>query len=199
MANSITDTISRNSLLYNGVEYTKKVNYFNENAFFKGEEFFTGDVHYTGNLYKQVQLQYDCIDDLVLLKDPLRARRMVLIKEKVDAFTIEGHHFIKLEWLGEKGEFYEQLYKGKRTVLVQWKKNIVRDMTLQERYILVKTIYLLEGKNLTRITKASDLTNLMGDKKRKVQQFYRENNLSFKRDPATATVKLVEKGEVEGW
>lgn len=166
-AESPKDTTDRNSLLYNGVEYTRGNNYNNETPFFQGEEFLRGNVLYTANYYNNVELQYDCIDDVVLLKDPLRARRMALIKEKVDAFTLGGHHFIKLEWLGQRGEFYEQLYKGKRSVLVRWKKNIVMNLAQQERFVLVKTTYLLEGKTLTKITKASELTGMMGDKKRR--------------------------------
>jgi hypothetical protein len=198
-AGSITDTTNRNSLLYNGVEYTRGYNYNNETPFFQGSEFLQGEIRYTGNLYSSVALQYDCIDDVVILKDPLMARRILLIKEKVDEFTLGGHHFIKLGWLGTKGEFYEELYKGKRSVLVQWKKNVVLNMSLQERYELVKTTYLLEGKTLTKITKASELTKRMGDKKKKIQQYYRENDLSFRNDPETAAVRLVQKAETEGW
>lgn len=154
---------------------------------------------YTGNLYKGVELQYDCIDDVVLLKDPIRSRRIRLITEKVDAFSIGSYNFIRLNIPGVQGGFYEQLYKGKRSVLVQWKKNIVRDLALQEKYVLTKTTYLLDGNNLVKITKAADLTKLMGDKKRKVQQYYRESDLSFRNDPETATFKMVQKAEAEGW
>lgn len=193
------DTITRNSLLYNGFEYTKNVNYFNEWPFFQGSDFLPGQVSYTGNTYAGVHLQYDCVEDLVILKDPLRERRVVLVKEKVDGFSIGKHQFVRLNWLGPKGEFFEQLYKGKRSVLVQWKKNLVRDLALQEHYVLVKTIYLLDGKQLVKITKPSELTRLMGDKRKKVQQYYREANLSFRNDPEAAAAKIVEKGEEAGW
>lgn len=198
-AKSLTDTSGRNSLLYNGFEYTRGTNYNNESPFFLGDDFLPGEIRYTGNLYKSVDLQYDCIDDVVLLKDPLGGNRIQLIKEKVDEFSLGGHHFIKLEWLGAKGEFYEELYRGKRSVLVQWKKDVVLNMSLQERYVLVKTTYLLEGKILSKITKASDLTRRMGDKKKKIQQYYREYDLSFSNDPETAAVRLVQKAEAEGW
>jgi hypothetical protein len=198
-AASPADTSSRNSLLYNGIEYTGGYNYFNELPYFQGVDFLPGDILYTGNLYRGVELQYDCIGDAVLLKDPIRSRKIQLIKDKVDEFTVGGHHFVKVNVPGIQPGFYEQLYKGKRSVLVLWKKNIVRDLSLQEKYVLTKTTYLLDGIELIKITKATELTKLMGDKKRKVQQYYRESNLSFKSDPETATFKLVQKAEAEGW
>jgi hypothetical protein len=198
-AGNLTDTITRNSLLFNGTEYTKTGNFFNEHAFFLDDQFYPGTVNYTGNLYNNVELQYDCMDELVLVKDPFRARRIVLITEKIKAFTIDGHHFIQPDGLNEKPAFYELLYQGKRSVLLQWKKIITRDQSLQERYVLQKTIYLLDGANLTKITKPSDLTRLMGNKKKKLQQFYREKNLSFRTDPYNTAIQLVQKGEEEGW
>jgi hypothetical protein len=198
-AEKLTDTIARNSLLYNGTEYTKTGNFFNEHAFFQEDQFYPGTIYYTGNQYDNVELQYDCMDELVLVKDPFRARRIVLVTEKIKAFTLGGHHFIQPDGLKGKPTFYEILYQGKRSVLLQWKKVITRDQSLQERYLLQKTLYLLDGTSLTKISKAADLTRLMGNKKKKLQQFYREKNLSFRTDPYNAAIQLVQKGEGEGW
>jgi hypothetical protein len=195
----LTDTIRPNSLLYNGVEYTKGVTYNNESPFFGGDDFFKGDLTYYGNFYKGLDLQYDCQDDVVLLKYPFGEKRIQLIKEKLEAFSLGEHKFVKAPVQGAGGGFYEQLYKGKRIVLVQWQKRIVLNLSQQERYEMYKSIYLFDGKNSTRITKASELLNLMGDRKKGIRQFYHDNRLSFKKDPEKAVVLMVEKAESEGW
>lgn len=193
------DTLKANSLLYTGVEYTTGLILLNESPFFPKDEFFVGNLRYQGNLYKGIEMKYDCKDDLLLIKDQSGDSFFQLIKEKLEEFNLGEHHFVKLKIQSVKGEFYEQVYSGKRDLVVQWQKKIVRNQSEEKRYELFKNIYLLNGKDTVRINKISELIDLTGNNKKKLERFYKEKHLRFRRDPVNAVVTILKKAESEGW
>lgn len=193
------DTLKTNSLLYTGVEYTTGLILLNESPFFPKDEFFVGNLRYQGNFYKGIEMKYDCKDDLLLIKDQSGNSFIQLIKEKLDEFSIGEHNFFKLKIQSARGEFYEQVYKGKRVLMVQWQKKIVRNQSEEKRYELFKNIYLLNGKDTVKITKISELIELTGNNKKNLERFYKEKHLRFRKDPVNAVVSILKKAESEGW
>ena len=193
------DTLKINSLLYTGVEYTTGLILLNESPFFPKDEFYVGSLRYQGNFYKGIEMKYDCKDDLLLIKDQSGDSFFQLIKEKLEEFNLGEHHFIKLKIQSPRGEFYEQVYSGKRDLMVQWQKKIVRNQSEERRYELFKNIYLLNGTDTVRITKISELIDLTGNNKKKLERFYKEKHLRFRKDPVNAVVSILKKTESEGW
>ena len=198
-ASNGVDTLKTNSLLYTGVEYTTGLILLNESPFFPKDEFFVGNLRYQGNIYKGIEMKYDCKDDLLLIKDQSGDSFIQLIKEKLDEFTLGEHHFMKLKIQSPRGEFYEQVYSGKRNLMVQWQKKIVRNQSEEKRYELFKNIYLLNGNDTVKINKISELIDLTGNNKKKLERFYKEKHLRFRKDPVNAVVTILKKAESEGW
>jgi hypothetical protein len=196
---SLNDTLSANSLFFNGVEYTSGLVFFNETPFFLGDDFHVGDLKYQGNWYKNVSLQYDCKNDVLVVLDQSKEVKVQLINEKLDEFIIGEHHFVKQKFQKPMGEFYEQVHQGKRTMFVQWQKKVVRNQSEEPRYMLLKNIFLLNEGNAMRIIKISDLFSMFGENGKKAERIYKDKHLKFRKDAVLSVLTIIQKAESEGW
>ena len=197
-AHSASDTLKDNSLLYNGTEYIKQFNPANGNPFFPTLRN-DGGVLYFGNWYKGIELLYDCQDDIVVVRDLQGSLKLQLIKEKLDEFIIDGHHFVKLKLVNARGEYYEQIVKGRRLLLVQWRKVPVTDNSKTDEFVLRKTVFVLQDGKVITLDRASDLYALDKGHQKELKRFYRESGYSFKKDPIRASQAVISKMEANGW
>lgn len=198
-ASTDNDTLKTNSLLYTGVEYTTGLILLNESPFFLKDEFVVGNLQYQGNFYKGIEMKYDCKDDILLIKGTSGDSFLQLIKEKLENFNFGEHYFIKMKIQSSQGEFYEKIYNGKRDLVVQWQKKIILNQSEEKKYVLFKNIYLLNGKDTLRINKISEIIELTGNNKKKLERFYKEKHLKFRKDPISTVVSILKKAESEGW
>jgi hypothetical protein len=197
-ARDLSDTLKDNSLLYNGTEYVKQFNSVDGNPFFPAAQN-VGGVLYYGNWYNGIDLLYDCQDDVVVVRDVQGSLKLQLIKEKLDEFTIESHHFVKLKLVNARGEFYEQILKGKRQLLVQWRKVPVTDNSRTDEYALRKTVFILQDGKVITLNRASDLYVLDKTHQRDLKRFYHDSGYSFKKDPIRASQAVISQMEANGW
>ena len=100
-AREMPDTLKENSLLYNGTEYVKQFNSVDGNPFFPSTRN-EGGVLYYGNWYNNIELLYDCQDDVVIIRNVQGSMKLQLVKEKLDEFTIDAHHFVRLKLVDRK-------------------------------------------------------------------------------------------------
>jgi hypothetical protein len=198
VAREVPDTLRDNSLLYNGTEYVKQFNSVNGNPFYPALRN-SGNVLYYGNWYGELELLYDCQDDVVIVRDLQGSLKLQLIKEKLDEFNIDGHHFVKLKLVNARGEYYEQILKGKRQLLVQWRKVQVTDNSKTDEYALRKTVFILQDGKVTTLDNASDLYALDKPHQRELRRFYHESGYSFKKDPIKASQAVISQMEANGW
>jgi hypothetical protein len=198
MAHYPSDTLLNNSLLYNGSEYIKSFNASRGTPMFPTENN-RGDVNYYGNWYRNLDLQYDIEDDIVITRDAQGLLKLRLIREKLESFTIDGHLFVKLKLLSSRGEFYEQLFKGKRSLMLQWEKRMELDAQELPIYVLRKTLFVLEGDKVKPILRSDDLLSIDDEHFKEVKKTLRTKKLSFKKDPVNASITVVKFLEEKGW
>lgn len=192
------DTLALNSLLYNGTEYKKVFDASKGNPFFPTNNN-RGQVKYQGNWYADLDILYDCQDDVVITRDPDGNLKLQLVKEKLEAFIVDGHQFVRLSLLNARGEFYEQLHSGPRSVYLEWRKRTDSDEILTQRFILSKEIFVLYEGKVFPIGSESDLFALSSTHEREVRKYYRESRLSYKKDPILASIHLVKAMEENAW
>lgn len=188
-SSSDTDTIPANSLLYNGTEYSKQFTVDMGSPFFPTDNSF-GDIHYQGNWYRGVIFFYDCEDEVLVMTLP-QGQRMQLIREKVDAFTLDNHSFVKLQMKDQEEGHYEMLLQGERQLLVKWRKFLIKNMQEQSVYVTSQKIFVSDGASLENIEKLKDLMDLFPSQKKFLRQVYREKDLSFRKDPLKAAFELM--------
>lgn len=193
-----TDTLGNNSLLYNGTEYIKQFDQTKGTPFFPSEKT-NGAILYFGNWYQNLDLLYDIQDDVVITKDVQGVLKMRLTREKLDEFMVDGHHFVKLKLTSGAGEYYEQFYKGQRQLLMQWRKVTDSDDPQNQKYILRKTLFVLDKGEIIPLGGTSDLFSIDPKHQKELKKFFREQKLSFKKDPIKASKAIINEIEQKGW
>ncbi len=190
--------ITSNSLIYSGTEYAKVYTSVSGNPFFR-DQAINGWVDYYRNRYQNIPISYDIESDQVIFHEPVNQIRISLVNEKVGGFMIDDHHFIALNDASGFRGFYETLYEGKRDVLVKWLKILTRTGTDEGRYITYSNIYIREGSNLIQVSNKNELISYFGRNKKKMQQYYQDQHLNFKKDPGNTVSAIVGFAEKNGY
>ena len=186
------------SLVYNGPEYAKVYTTVSGNPFFRDQPA-TGWVDYYGNRYENISILYDIEDDLLIFHEPVQQIRISLVNEKTGGFMLDGHHFIVLrDATGFKG-YYEELYSGKRRVLVKWQKILTRTGSEEGKYITYSQLFIQDGVTLIQVSSKQDAFAYFGRDKKKMQQYYHSQHLDYKKDPMHSLVVMTEYAETQGW
>src|SRR5699024_9825050 len=86
--------------------------------YFKLDSMARGTLMYDSVQYDNLPMYFDIVKEQVIINDPFKIYKLHLINEKVNAFTLFGHNFIRLEPDSVNRKiinpgFYDQLYKGK--------------------------------------------------------------------------------------
>ena len=192
------DTTVSNSLLYNGTEYIKQFDETKGTPFFPTEKT-NGAVLYFGNWYQNLDLLYDIQDDVVITRDIQGLLKMRLTREKLDEFMVDGHHFVKLKLTSGAGEYYEQFYRGQRSLLMQWRKVTETDDPQNQKFTLRKTLFVLDKGGIIPLSRTSDLFSIATKHKKELKKLYREKKLSFKKDRIKASKVIINEIEQKGW
>ena len=179
------------SRLYNGTEYTGyPYNFVEGSPFFLSPQEQRGSIVYDNVEYTDVNLIYDNMMDVVLLKD--ENHRIQLSNERISRFTIGNYLFVRIvndslsTGFPETG-FYNILHEGNLSVLKKEIKTIRQIYSYSQeitRVIDVKSNYYFRKNNqYTRINSQKELLNFFGDQKKEIQHYIKSNKLSFKKDP----------------
>lgn len=182
-----------NTSLFNGVEYVELYRTINDrHKFFGSSDFQIGSLIYDGQFYDQVPLKYDLDADNLLLNVGYNYPYpiLILIKNKIDAFSLQGADFIRLPEentdLDETG-FYQVLLKNNTLSLL--KKNNkkrfkrIRGSTLYYEFTLEGSYALQYGGNYYEISNKQDIVRIWPDHKEFINENY---NTSLKKSDEDA-------------
>ena len=189
------NTINVQSGLYNGVEYSGYLPGLEGHPYYNSGDWLKGSVFYDGILYPEVFLKYDIYIDKLIVKR-FDGFAIELLNEKLNYFVIGTDlftHFFDNRVLN--AGYYQALYTGnlsvyaKKTKLIQDKRNENNSEQIfeeKDKYFAIKGAEVVVIKNL------SSIINLMNDKQKKAQQYLKQNNISFKKNPEAAMFKIAE-------
>ena len=184
------------SRLNNGRKYKPYgIRFISGTPFFQTDHFSEGTIIYEGGYYDNVNLMYDEVQDMVILRTDVAIE---LITEHIEQFSIAGHFFVKLVKDSNNHHlaagFYEQMYKGKVEVYKKEKKLIKENLSTTEGVrgeIEKKTLYYLKKNGICYIIKKkSNIYEVLRDKENEIQKFMKSNSLSFKSDPDNTLAKI---------
>jgi hypothetical protein len=186
--------------LYNGTIYTGYDHHAQGYPFFLSDSLLIGSVYYAGVLYPDISLSYDMVQQIVIMQDKQKGFRFQLNTEQIRYFTLAGHRIIRLIPDSTAANapapgFYEQLYKGKATVLARHEKT-VKDIGKADenlsRYRQYDTWYLEVNDHYYLIRNDRSLTAAFGAEGSRVRDLLRKNHIRFKKDPGVALAKAAE-------
>ena len=184
-------TLGDQSRLYNGSEYPNYPYKFKEGGhpFFQTPEPRIGFIVYDHVLYTDVALLFDEVAGVVVFQDG--PRRTQLHSDWVSRFSLFNHTFMRIVKDSVRGlvstGFYEVLYEGKVCLLKREKKAVndkIASFTEGAlRFIDVKTFDFIKKDNAYFvIKKRKDALNVFKDRKKDIQEFIKNNHLSFSND-----------------
>jgi hypothetical protein len=190
--------IGEQSGLYNGSQYGKYPFFFAEGGypFFKEDKPDTGSVMYDGIMYEQVELQYDEVQEVLIMQDS--TRRIQLLNQKIAGFTLFNNTFIRIikdstaAPLVRTG-FYNLLYKGNISLLKREEKIIREDVSTGEllRFIDPDVYYYIQKDNIFySIKKKSSILDIFKDRKKDIRQYIRKNKLNYKKNRDNMLIKV---------
>jgi len=184
------------SRLYNGGDYVLYMPKDEEHPYFESDDWTNGSIVFWGELYENVPLLYDLTIDEPITEQN-RGNAIRLAGEKVERFTIFGHHFVRLhqDELNKIAEgFYDRLHDGKSKVYAKYSKTYqqtLEGLKVIPRFDENKKYYLVkDGIFYSVKTKASLLRVL--DHKQEVKNFIRKNHIRLTANHETAIVRVAE-------
>ncbi|WP_411030553.1 hypothetical protein [Spongiimicrobium sp. 3-5] len=197
-----------NTGLVNGVVYDEKYRMINEKTkFFLSREFLPGSVTYDGQTYYDLELKFDVFDEDVLLKLPNRLGGITLklIKDKVDAFVIDGHRFVKLNAKDSEektlSEFYEVMNNSSAFTL--FKKHRKKDFNRKDQrkiyfeFVDIRGVFvLLYNNTYYSISKKKDVIEIFPEYKKEIDAFYERVRSLRNSDPDKFTLSLMNRIDI---
>lgn len=186
--------------LHNGSRYLAPAHTVDQHPYFFSYDWIMGDVFYDGELFTNVPLMYDILNSIVITEHHSNGQPVQLLAEKLDFFSIAGHHFEKIEnkYSGSpvpSSGFFDILYPGKTKVIARRQKVLHEKIISQQieisydektRYFVLKNGHFFQVKSIGSVLK------ILGDKKQDLKKFLIKNRSSFSANRALAIKSLAQ-------
>ncbi|MBX2967627.1 MAG: hypothetical protein KF845_15910 [Cyclobacteriaceae bacterium] len=140
-------------------------------------EWIPGTVLYDGEWY-ETSLLYDVSSDNLIMFNTTLQKQILLVKEKVEQFTLNKHHFVRLnEGLPMGGGFYEVTYSGPTPVYIRTKKNMERavgnNATVPYKYVTKNFYYIKKGNHYYAVKSKSSVLKVLSEQRAVLKELMR--------------------------
>jgi len=170
----------KNEDIFNGDYYVVKVRSKNDHRFYNDFRWKPGAIEYNGKLYENIDLLYDLMDDLIIVRNGSITKSVPLkpLQRGVSQFIIENNVFINItsENPPPRGAgFYQLLHRGANLLLV-------RRFEKLETYAKVQSndfTYLKHGDKYHPIKSRGSLFRLFPEFKMRIKGYIKQKKLRF--------------------
>jgi hypothetical protein len=185
--------IGPDAAIYNGCVYQPNYLGVEGSPYFLSDNLTQGTVDYEDFTYTRQLLLYNTVLDQLVLADP-KGRLLSLSPEKVGLFTMDSHTFVRLSADNIRTGYYELLRSGYATLLVRHTKRLEeklggevhRHITTSENYYIYKQGHYYPFGTM------GGLVSLLADKKQELGHYRRSAHIRFRKDPLTASQRLID-------
>lgn len=190
----LRNRLGEDSRLYNGREYIRNGTSAKGIPFFEWDSLQHGTLEYNGIFYADILLEYDLLQDQLVIRDRESNILISLVSRNTPRFSIGPCSFRYIgpgTRLPETG-YYQELYSsGSVVLLARKRKTLVHPSSLEEQahYAELNSYYVILEGNVSKVANRKDLLNVFGDKKDELRKFIRKNHLSFKNQFETSLVQ----------
>lgn len=176
--------------IYNGIQHYPYSPSIEGIAYFQADEWKKGSVVFSDISYEDIFMKYDLVtDQLIVTPNYDGGLFMALFSPRVKEFSFGGNRFVRLTRESTNGEladgFYQVLSSGKVTAIARTQKIIEEkvDITGISRWFEMKTrYYILKDGKYKPIRNKNDLTNLLKEHRREVNQALSNLKLKFRKN-----------------
>lgn len=200
--NMYNNAIGRNSLIFTGGVYYDSQKGINGHPFFINDSWGIGTIVYEGQKYDSIEIKYDILRDLLLVKN-IDKRGLIwpiqLNSLKVEEFNVMGHHFMNIEedtLTNFKSGFYDAPSDGdKAEVLIKRRKEIAESQgfgKLEKEYVLNDIWYIKFSQEYYVVKGKNSILKVFADRKNEIKAFLRKNKDKFRNDHEKQLIEVVE-------
>ena len=183
------DQIGDQSRLLNGAQFPEY-----EFRFQKGSPYFisdkpqAGSVVYDSVYYPNQLVLFDNYRQFLVVVD--QSFKLKLVNERVNAFAIGEHHFIRAPEKNNSGLvfpwYYEVVYSGRSQLLKHSYKKYSEIITVEEGVTRILDqsdyYYIKHGESYVLVNSKRSLLNFMDSHRKEVQKYIRKKGLNYKDD-----------------
>lgn len=196
LRNYTRQRLGADSRLYNGFEYIRNGTPAKGFPFFDSDSLLTGTLSYDGILYGDIAMQYDLVQDELLIHDYTGTALISLINEKIDHFSIGSHFFRyisreKTTPALPRSGFYEELNTGLHVALLARREKKLDFPSNREDLVSYKQsnfYFLCVDDRYFPVDGKTALLEALKDKKSALKKYIRDNKIRFKKDLEKALV-----------
>jgi len=191
------NSINDNAGLYNGSEYIMYDQRIKGTPYFMDGGQQSGDVFYNGTLYANVSLIYETSSESVVVREFGQGVFITLVNEKINYFTLLGHTFIHLTPDSSNkvinDGFYDRLYNGTTAVYAKRQKTVYEDpRTFEKSFVENNHYFIYKNNTFYEVNGKNAVLNVFKTKKKEIAKYIRQNDISYRKDPENAIVKMAE-------
>ena len=194
--NFYINTMKEQNQLYNGGDYLDYRSLKDEHPYYISEDWITGSVQYNHEQYDDVSLLYNIQTDNIITEQPSSAVMIQLIRDKVQSFTMDGHQFVMIAKNEDLSTgFYDQLCNGNVKLYAKRIKDFQETISgaeLQRNFIEKNRYYLYKNGHYYPVKNKKSILTILGDRKRELNQFIRQNHIHIRQNREAAFIKLTE-------
>jgi hypothetical protein len=175
-------------MLLNGRQYDLPYS-SNSHPYFNTDRYRHGSLLLNGEAYDSILINYDIYDQQVILQVPGWIsdlnNKVVLNREKINHFQIDGLMFRKMSFPETGTSFFQIMYSGEISCYLLWTKKLYRSSTsINARYKYLKQsreIYLQKEDQLFHVKNKSSFTSIFDEAYRKdIKEFLRQEKIRFR-------------------
>jgi hypothetical protein len=186
--------------IYNGLRHQLYSASLEGIPYFESLDWFTGSVVYDDVLYDSIILRYDQVkDEVIVAQDRSTAVFISLYSPRVKGFSFNGIKFIRISdttgYSSLRSGFYQQLVKGKATVLTRNAKTIDEKIDGTTLTYVVKNnvrYYIRKDDQYHLIKNQGDLLDVLKDHRKEIQKFLSDSELKYRREPKQTIIAVTE-------
>ena len=187
-----TEEIAGEAHLFNGVQYQEPNlhNYDKGHPYYLSDDWVDGSIFYDGQWYENISILYNINYDKVIIDHPYSHFSIELIKEKLKAFSILNHKFVRLESDSVRNSpirtgIYDALYDGNVKVYAKRRKetreviearNVSIVFSENDQFFIYKNGFFFPVKSKSSVLK------VFSDRKSALRKFIKKNQLKFNAD-----------------
>ncbi len=193
------NTVGANSPLYKGKEYLDYNFRIEGDQYFQSDLWQKGAVYYDGQLYQDVSMKYDIANKVLIVDHPHLPSPVSLESNKIDRFSLLGHHFIRLvadslSYEVIKTGFYDLMYDGEMNFLVNRTKMLrdeIDDRRMRYWFEEDDQYFIQKGGKYYKIKNRRSVLKLFPERKREIKKFLKRNDIKFRKQPEEAIHRIV--------
>jgi hypothetical protein len=189
LKDSTNKVYGSSDLLNLGEVYVPEHVFANGHPYFVTNDYTPASVTIYNNYFEKIKARYNIESDQLLIKANVDTGVYVTIVTKEDfiqSFTINDHYFINVNDLQPGTEikgYCEEVYKGKNTFLIKYKKKFIdtyTDLDPMGSFSVVKlNKYVYVNKTFIPVNSKREFLQLFAPHKNEIKKFMRKNKIKY--------------------